>query len=130
MLLADVVDDLATLPITGVKRQYSAPPQQVSTADMPLTFPRVPRGKVTVSTLSGLAASPMWAVDLVCVLEAAGQSTQPTNFSGAVGMIDAMNAALEGYAAVGCANSWEIRQDMEFIGDTAYWVLIASVEAS
>lgn len=130
MLLSQLIDDLATLPITGVKRQFAAPPTQVNTADMPLAFPRVPKGEVSVNTIGGGVRPSAWTVELVCVIEAAGQSTQPANFEATVELIDAINAALEAYAAVGPVDHWAIKQDIEGIGDAGYWVIVASVEAS
>ena len=121
---------LSGLDVTGVTKAYNAPPTQLSTAQLPAQWPRLPIGETTIATMTGATGLPSLSCDLVVAVETYGQNTQPANYAKALALIDALQTALTAEALGGVVDSWNLRIDAEQIGDTAYWVLVASVTGS
>jgi len=121
---------LAGLDVTGVVKAYSAPPTQLSTAQLPAMWPRLPSGETTIATMTGAAGLPSLTCDLAVAVEVIGQNVQPANYAKALTMIDALQTALTAEAIGGVVDSWNLRMDAEQIGDTAYWVIVATVTGS
>jgi hypothetical protein len=116
--------------VTGVVKAYSAPPTQLSTAQLPAQWARLPSGETTVASMGGQMGLPSFTCDLVIAVEAMGQNTQPANYARALAIIDALQTTLADEALSGVVDSWQMRLDGEQIGDTAYWVIVATVTGS
>jgi len=121
---------LSGLTIAGVTKAYNAPPTQLSTAQLPAQWPRLPIGETTIATMTGAAGLPSLSCDLVVAVETYGQNTQPANYAKCLAVIDAMQTALTTEALDGVVDTWTLRMDGEQIGDTAYWVIVATVTGS
>jgi hypothetical protein len=121
---------LAGLDVTGVTKAYTAPPTQLSTAQLPAQWPRLPSGETQVASLAGALAAPTFTCDLVIAVEAMQQNTQPANYAKALTVIGALQATLTTEALDGVVDSWQMRLDGEQIGDTAYWVIVATATGS
>jgi len=130
MTYAEYVATLTALTVTGVTKRYSAPPSQLSTAQLPAMWARLPSGTVEVVAMDGGAGLPSFTCDLVIAIEAMAQNTQPANYAKGITIIDALQAALTTEALEGVLDSWALRLDAEAIGDTAYWVIVATVTGS
>ena len=130
MTYAEYVATLTALTVTGVTKRYSAPPSQLSTAQLPAMWARLPSGTVEVVAMDGGAGLPSFTCDLVIAIEAMAQNTQPANYAKGIAVIDALQAALTTEALEGVLDSWALRLDAEAIGDTAYWVIVATVTGS
>ena len=130
MTYTEYVATLAGLTVTGVVKAYSAPPTQLSTAQLPAQWARLPQGETTVASMGGQMGLPSFTCDLVIAVEAMGQNTQPANYARALAIIDALQTTLADEALSGVVDSWQMRLDGEQIGDTAYWVLVATVTGS
>lgn len=128
---ADFVGALGNMTVTGVTKKMTSPPRQVSTAQLPLQFPRLPAGTNSVETLSSTTALKRGTCELVILVEAVGQSTLPLNFALALTLLDNLDAALGTLAASGTVDDWAIRQGAEVLADdTQFWALIATVRGS
>lgn len=121
---------LAGLDVAGVVKRYTSPPSQLSTAQLPAQWPRLPQGETQIATLTGGAGIPALTCDLALAIEAYGQNTQPANYAKALAAIDALQAALTAEALDGVVDSWTLRLDVEPIGDGGYWVIVATVTGS
>jgi hypothetical protein len=130
MTYTEYVAILAGLDVTGVVKVYTAPPTQLSTAQLPAQWARLPQGESTVASMGGQMGLPSFTCDLVIAVEAMGQNTQPANYARALAIIDALQATLVDEALNNVADSWTMRLDAEQIGDTAYWVIVATVTGS
>jgi len=130
MTYTEYVATLAGLDVTGVVKSYTAPPTQLSTAQLPAQWARLPSGETTVASMGGQMGLPSFTCDLVIAVEAMGQNTQPANYARALAIIDALQATLVDEALNNVADSWTMRLDAEQIGDTAYWVIVATVTGS
>lgn len=130
MTYTEYVATLAGLSVTGVVKAYTAPPTQLSTAQLPAQWARLPQGETTVASMGGQMGLPSFTCDLVIAVEAMGQNTQPANYARALAIIDALQATLADEALGGVVDSWTMRLDAEQIGDTAYWVIVATVTGS
>lgn len=130
MTYTEYVATLAGLSITGVVKAYSSPPTQLSTAQLPAQWPRLPSGETAVASLGGEMGLPSFTCDLVVSIEVIGQNTQPANYAKCLAVIDAMQTALTTEALDGVVDTWTLRMDGEQIGDTAYWVIVATVTGS
>ena len=125
------VNNLSGMTITGVTRQYTAPPATFNTADLPTSYPRVPEGANSMVTLDGGRGLHTATVDLVIVVEMVRQNSNPTNFSAAIALIDAMETAFAANTITYGIDRWAIRQNFEQTGpDTWAWQIIARVEGS
>ena len=130
MTYTEYTATLAGLDVTGVVKRYTSPPTQLSTAQLPAQWPRLPQGETTIASMGGQMGLPPLTCDLVIAVEAMGQNTQPANYSKALAVIDALQAALADEALGDVVDTWTMRIDAEAIGDTAYWVIVATVTGS
>jgi len=130
MTYTEYVAILAGLDVAGVVKVYTAPPTQLSTAQLPAQWARLPSGETAIASMGGQMGLPSLTCDLVIAVEVIGQNTQPANYAKALGIIDALQAALADEALGGVVDSWTLRMDGEAIGDTAYWVIVATVTGS
>lgn len=121
---------LAGLNVAGVTKRFTSPPTQLSTAQLPAQWPRLPSGETQIATLTGAAGLPTFACDLVIAVEAYQQNTQPANYAKALAVIDAMQTTLTTEALNSDLDSWQMRVDVDQVGDTAYWVIVATVTGS
>lgn len=131
MTISEWVAGLAALSITGVKRKYTAPPQQVNTGDLPAMYPRVPQDTVEVVSFGGTTGLTVASIELVIAICPYALSTAATEFARAVSLIDAMKTTLDAAVISLGIDRYTIRQDILDLGsDTVYWGLVATVEAS
>ena len=127
---AAFADALVGLTYSGVTRNYSYPPQQISTADMPLMYPRLPEVSHDVIDLAYGVSTEQAQIELVFLVEPGGQNINEANFDAMVALLDAIDTTLSTNAATICANRWEIRQETAVFENTSFWALVATVEAS
>jgi hypothetical protein len=130
MTYTEYVAILAGLDVAGVVKAYTAPPTQLSTAQLPAQWARLPSGETAIASMGGQMGLPSLTCDLVIAVEVIGQNTQPANYAKTLGLIDALQATLADEALGGVVDSWTLRMDGEAIGDTAYWVIVATVTGS
>ena len=123
---------LAGLNVAGVTKHFSQAPSQLSTAQLPAMWPRLPSGKTEVATLNGETGWDVLTCDLLVAVEAESQGTQPQNWQRSISIVDALQVALKAEAATHerIVDSWVIRLSQDQIGDTVYWVIVATVTGS
>jgi hypothetical protein len=126
----EFVATLSGLTVAGVRKVYTSPPVQLSTAQLPAMWPRLPSGESTVVTMAGGLDLPVLRCDLVIAVEPWAQNTQPVNYGRALALLDALQAALADESAEGTVDSWTVRIGGEAIGETAFWAIIATVTGS
>ena len=126
---AAFVAALAAIDIAGVNREYGAPPKQIHT--LPAQFPRLPTGGADIVAFSSAIGLSAATCELVIVIEAVQQNLQTVNYALALTLLDATETALTTNAATLGLDSWSLEVQRAALGDgTAYWMLIATVEAS
>lgn len=122
---------VAALTVTGVKRKQPNIPDTVNSAAIPLQFVRLPEGTEGPLTADGEGGWPNRTVELVIIASPIGQSRQPTNQALVLTLIDNLVAALRAVAATNTIAqsklSWEIRGEIDFVGDTEYWLVVARI---
>ena len=129
MTYTSFVNALSAITVTGVKRQYTAPPSQLSSADLPAMHPQLPehtQDVISISSNTGLFTA---ACELAIVIKANQQGTAAANFAECLTMLDALNSALIDNTSALNIDRWSIRQTAVAYGD-AYWTIVARVEAS
>lgn len=130
MSITAFVTTLAGLTISGVTRQYTYPPLQMTTSDLPASFVRPPQSDYDpLSTCDEVNETA--ACQLVIAIEPTGQNVQPINYAALLTMADAVNDALKtSQKSLGALVTWQIRaQDVEpvIVGGTPYWGVTATV---
>ena len=91
----------------------------------------MPSGNTEVAALDGSRGLTTYVCDLVIAVEAVGQNTQPANWKRAMGLIDAMQAAIVAASeAQHIIDKWSLRLAQDQIGDTVYWLIVATVTGS
>jgi len=129
MTYTSFVNALAAITVAGVKRQYTAPPSQLSSADLPAMHPQLPehtQDVISISSNTGLFTA---ACELAIVIKADKQGTAAANFAECLAMLDALNSALIDNTSALNIDRWSMRQAAVAYGDT-YWTIVARVEAS
>jgi hypothetical protein len=126
----EFVATLSGLTVAGVRKVYTSPPVQLSTAQLPAMWPRLPSGESTVVTMAGGLDLPMLRCDLVIAVEPWQQNTQPANYGRTLALLDALQAALAAECDDGTLDSWTVRIDGEMVGEVPYWAIIATVTGS
>ena len=129
MTYTSFVNALSTITVAGVKRQYTAPPSQLSSADLPAMHPQLPehtQDVISIASNTGLFTA---ACELAIVIRANQQGTAAANFAECLTMLDALNSALIDNTSALNIDRWSIRQTAVAYGD-AYWTIVARVEAS
>lgn len=127
---AAFVTAVAGLSVTGVTTAYTTPPTQLSTAQLPVSYPRLPeleREVIAFGYQVGLQSS---TVEIVFLIEPIMQNINSANFATMTALVDAIDTALAAGASANGIDRWSIRQESAVFGDTEYWALVATVEAS
>lgn len=122
---------VANLTVTGVKRKYTNIPNTLAAADLPAQFVRLPESSEGPLTADGEGGWPNRTVELVIVASPLGLSRQPTNHALVLTLIDALTTTLRAVAATNTISqsklSWEIRGQIDLIGETEYWLIVAPI---
>jgi hypothetical protein len=130
LTFASFASTLGTLSVAGVTAN-TTPPQRIPSGILPIGYPRLPNGENRRSVLTSLPDLDQVTCDYVVLVEAAGQNTLPNNYAGTVAIMDLVHAALKAAMAANHEiDSWTIRMDIELIGETPYWAIIATVRGS
>ena len=124
---AEFVTAVAGLSITGVNRQYTKEIDAAHTADLPVSFPRLPQGGTNEETMTTCTDDGKTrSIELVILLEPVGQSTTPANFDATVAMADNVESAID---TAGNTIMPFVTYDIA-MNNTAvpgYWAVIATV---
>jgi hypothetical protein len=121
---------LADLVVAGVTKRYRYLPTQLSTANLPAQFPRLPVGRETPLTADGQGGWPQLTGELVIAVEPLAQSRSEQSHALTLTLIDALNTALRGIAPGTLCKSkhtWSVTGRQDVIGEVDYWVLVATV---
>ena len=119
---------LAALSVTGVTRQLTAPPASLETADLPTSWPGLPRGEEPAFTFQTPAGWPTLICDLIIAIEPVGQNTQSANYTATVAIMDALSTALRGLSLGRTMPTWIINANVQVIvGGANYWAVVATV---
>jgi len=122
---------VADLTVTGVKRKYRNIPNTLAAADLPAQFVRLPESSEGPLTADGEGGWPNRTVELVIVASPLGLNRQPTNHALVLTLIDALTTTLRAVAATNTISqsklSWEIRGQIDVIGETEYWLIVTRI---
>lgn len=123
---------LADLVVAGVTRRLRYLPNQISTADLPISFVRLPDGQESALTADGIGGWPTRTVELVIAVEPLGQSGNEANHAATLALMDAVDTALRatvpGVWYTGKI-AWTMRASQSIIGQTEFWTIIVRVSA-
>ena len=122
---------LAGLTITGVT-ELAEPPQQLNvSASGVIGFPRLPGSDAEMVTFSGADGLRGVECEYVILVNPIPLSRNSTNHADTATAMDNLHAALVvEMAANQQIDRWTMRMDIEEMGETNYWAVIATVEAS
>lgn len=127
---AGYIADLATLSVAGVARAYDHPPAQLNTADLPSLYVRLPTGENQSVTLTALRGLRQATCEVVIAVEPVRQNQNEPNFATCIGLLDALEDAIVVNALTFGVDTWSMRVEVDFVGDTAYWLIVATVQGS
>ena len=119
------------MTVTGVKRTYTEPPTQISSADMPLLFPKLPEGSTAVDTLGQTTGIRDMTCDVVLAIEPVTQNRQSANYTTALTMLGNLETALVALAGSNkVIDRWTLQLTDDFVGASPCWCIVATVEGS
>lgn len=125
------VTGLGALQVAGVKSRRNFAPKSYNAADLPLSYPRLPTPDASsVESFMGEIGLRSVTAELVVVVEALALNMQPVNLATALALLDALHDTLTAHVEALQIDRWEIRAEVDTLGEVAYWTLVASVEAS
>lgn len=125
---SDFVHNIAGIKVDGIRRNFDGPPSRLSTAQLPAMWPRVPTANAENAVLCGGVGLLTIVCELVVAIEPLGQGESIANFETALTIMDNLHVALTGKITTYEVERWTLRVNQSLIGDTPYWVIIASVE--
>ena len=119
------------LTITGITRQYDYPPTQVTTADLPASFPRLPGGTLNIDTLASCDTSGnARTMQLIILVQAIGQDNSEPNYDDTITLLDAVDGALRtalDSASIMPMLEWTLSSGQVAVGGSAYWGITAEI---
>lgn len=121
---------LTGMVVTGVKRRYTAPPQQLASADLPAQWVNLPGAANNLdselaSACYGLAKTRQ--ATLVIATEAAGLGTNPANTTALLTMMDNLENALDTLRRANGMLDYTLTPAAIVLSDTNYWGVTCSV---
>lgn len=133
--MAEFVDALEGITITGVVRQYTqGPPTQTNDPALPCTYVKLPAIDDHPLVFQNQGGWPHFRATHVILVEPTGGNLQPVNFDTTVTMMDQIIAALRG-AGASCGTlakshiDFTCRQGIETLSGKEYWAVFTDVEA-
>lgn len=121
---------LTGMVVTGVKRRYTAPPQQLASADLPAQWVNLPGAANNLDSELASACYDLAKIrtaTLVIATEAAGQNNNPANTTALLTMMDALETALDAYRRTEGMVDYSITPAAIVLSDTNYWGVTCSV---
>lgn len=127
---ASLISELSGLTITGVT-VGTHPPARIPSGNLPIAYPRLPSGEQAAAAFDGTGGLDVLTCDFVVLTETAAQNLQITNYADCVTYMDRLTTALKSAMTTSkVIDGFTVRMDIELIGETAYWAIIATVRAS
>lgn len=130
MSIKTFVERLAAVDVVGVRRRFTYPPLQITTADTPASFVRPPASNYSPLSICDDTADEI-TCELAIAVQAAGQNEQDINYAAILTMADALNDALKAEQLdIGALVTWRIAAQNErpiIIGATPFWGVSAFV---
>lgn len=127
--LSAFVTALQGMSVTGVERNYSAPPASV--ADLPamwVQMPTIEEGQMTFGKGGGW---PLLKAQIVVAVKPTAQGTQDENWTDVLSMCDALRTALiNARPALGPVRWQPIRPGVVTVAGLDYWAAIAEVQTN
>jgi len=124
----EFVEGLLALEYAGVKTTLAEPPWSLKRAQLPALFPLLPTGEQAPLEMGGNVALATARATLMVAMEPLGQGWRPTNYAGALDMMDSVRETLS-QAKVGRGKlSWEIRMEGIEVAGTMFWGIVIDVE--
>ena len=129
LTLRGMVDAIIALDIPSVRRVFPAPPENVSTADLPAMWPALPSIATNDREIFCKATTEDIAMSLFVAVEPYGQDTQANRFDLAIALGDELRTAF---------NAWEYSLWLDYdiavttaqvVAQTGYWGIIAELTA-
>ena len=133
---ASLVTSISGLTITSVTRTYTSTPESLGKADLPAQFIRLPSGNVGYAPADCDETEITRTIELVVCIEPVALETASQNFDDTVEMMDYMQSAVSTWAYLPAQNGVAITYSIStsgdapvYVGDTAYWAVIATIAA-
>lgn len=121
---------IANVPVTGVTTALQAFPDQINTALLPLSYPRLPEGDEAPLTTEGEGGWPTLTVERVFLIQPVMQSIDELNHAATLALIDNINAAFRGVSIGQIGKSkikWSTRARIVPSGNVEYWGIVVRV---
>ena len=121
---------LHALSVTDVTRSFAYPPAQLNTSGLPTKYIRLNTTGNVLSTFDGGVGLRTGVADVVIVVMPTEQSNPAAIYTLLTATMDNLTAALEAATLSIGLDSWSLAASIEGIGNTDYYVVTATVEAS
>lgn len=129
--LTQFVSGLASLPVAGVVRQYTAPPASLSTSDLPASWTQLPSGERGVASYRPSEFNwRAYRAQLIVATQPFAQDTQEANYADVLAMVDAVMDALQNADICAGPLQWSVHVGVVTVAGVQYWAVIADVEGN
>lgn len=129
MTFVEFVQAIQSLTVAGVARHYEEPPESLSTADLPASFPMMPRGGRERAVTTCTANDKTRSIDFIVVIEAIGQGTQASRYDQIAALADATEAAIDA-ADLGIFPTYTINTGIVDVAGGSYLAITAAIETA
>lgn len=127
----DFIGNVAALSVTGISRAYTEPPSRIASADMPLSFPRLPSGDHGPLTAGGFQGGwPTLRCELVVLVHALMLETDDVKFSDTLTVMDNIATAMRSADLASGPVRWSIRTELVTLESGFYHAVITDIETT
>lgn len=128
--LAQLISDLDGMAVTGVVKSYGNPPQQISTAQIPLKFVAFPDTETPIISFASTGGLRAVSIELIILISPLLHNLTAANYDTSITLMDNLDAALRTNAASFGIDRWTMNMDTIQAGDANYWAIITNIFAS
>lgn len=128
--VTQLVTDLNSLTLTGVVRYVASPPEQVTTAEIPLKFVAFPETESPIISFSSAKGLRQVSIEVVVLISPVLNNITPANYLKATQIIDDLEEKLEENAADFGLDRWTITIDTVQVGEATYWAVLSNIFVS
>lgn len=128
--ITQLVSDLNDITLTGVVKYVANPPEQISTAELPLKFIAFPEAESPITSFSSSKGLQQVSIEIAIVISPVLNNLTATNYLTATQLMDRLETALETNAANLGLDRWTMTLDTIQVGDANYWTVMANLFVS
>ena len=128
--LTALVNALDAMTVSGVVKSHASPPNQMSTAELPLKFIGFPSEETPIISFDSTLGLRTASIELITLIAPVLHNTNRVNFPLTILLMDNIHTALKDNALLLGLDRWTSVLDTNQVGDTTYWSITTTIFVS